>query len=105
MGADTMNDDQQDDLFDAELRRRLRRDAEPDDAGFSLRVMAALPLPAAPRRHVRLLRRMQWVAISLAACGAASLLASPVDTAHTLAGAALLALLIFWTVPNRWSRG
>jgi len=99
-----MNDDR-DDLFDAALRQRLQRDAEPDDAGFSLRVMAALPAPAAPRRRARLLRRVQWVAISLAACGAASLLVSPVDTAHMLAGAALLALLIFWTVPSRWSRG
>ncbi|RZL37493.1 MAG: hypothetical protein EOP35_08525 [Rubrivivax sp.] len=97
-----MNHD--DDPFDAALRRQLDEAAEPDDAGFSLRVMAALP-PPAPRRRARRVRQLQWLAISLAACGAALLLGTQGDAPQALAGMALMALLIFWAVPSRWSRG
>lgn len=103
--------DQRHDSLDTALRQRLHGDAEPADAGFSLRVMAALPaqaVPLAARRRARLVRQGRWLAISLAACGAASLLVGqgvPPDLPHALAGMALLALLVFWSVPSRWSRG
>lgn len=96
--------------FDDALRERLQDGGEPDDDGFSLRVMAALPSGVAPqqRRWARWVRRAQWVAISIAACGAAALLADgnrPLDTPHALAAVSLMALLIFWAIPSRWSRG
>jgi hypothetical protein len=102
--------DQADTPFETALRRQLRDAAEPDDAGFSLQVMAALPPHAAlqHRRWARRLRRARWLAISLAACGAAVLLtdgSTRLDTPHALAGASLVALLVFWAVPSRWSRG
>lgn len=91
------------------LREQLQAGDEPADAGFSLRVMAALPprVSAAQRRRARWLRWSQWGAITLAGCGAAMLLAGgpgPVDAAHLLAGLALVALLILWTVPSPWNR-
>lgn len=96
--------------FDAAIRQQLHSDAEPDDAGFSLRVMGALPdhAPLRRRRWARLIQRAQWVATSLAACGIAALLSGvngPLDMPHALAAVALMALLIFWSVPSRWSRG
>lgn len=91
------------------LHEWLHAGDEPADGGFSLRVMAALPprVGAARRRRARWLRWAQWVAISLAGCGAAALLTDgpgPPDAAHLLAGLVLVALLIFWTVPSRWNR-
>lgn len=105
-----MNDFDNDSRFDDALRAQLHGDGEPDDAGFSLRVMAVLPgyLPPEQRRWARWVRRAQWVAISAAACGAAGLLANDqgaLDTPHALAAVALVGLLIFWSVPSRWSRG
>jgi hypothetical protein len=98
-----------DDDFDSQLRRQLQGAAEPDDAGFSLRVMAALSPPEAldHRRWARAVRCVQWTAASLAACGAATLLsgAYPLDLPHTTAAATLLLLLTFWVIPSRWSRG
>lgn len=97
--------------FDEALREQLQRGGEPDDAGFSLRVMAALsPSGVSPqqRRLVRWVRRAQWVAVSVAACGAAALLAGgngQLDAPHALAALALVGLLIFWSIPTRWSRG
>ena len=98
------------DPIDAALRQQLHDDAEPDDAGFSLRVMAALPerVPHHRRRAARWIRVAHWVAASAAASGAAVLLSGashPPDVPHALAGLVLMALLIFWTVPSRWSRG
>lgn len=102
-------DDHDDDAFDAALRRQLREADEPDDAGFSLAVMQALPDPVSPeeRRWARWVRRAQWTAISAAAWGAAALLSTAhgtLDAPHVLAAVALVALLIFWSVPSRWSR-
>jgi hypothetical protein len=97
--------------FDDALRRQLQGDGEPDDDGFSLRVMAALaPKGVTPqqRRWARWVRRAQWAAISAAACGTAALLTSangPLYTPHVVAAVALVGLLIFWAVPSRWSRG
>lgn len=104
-----MNDIEEDTALDAALRTHLQREPEPDDAGFSLRVMAALPPAAAPARQrwVRWVRRAQWLALSLAACGAAALLsgsAGPLDGPHAVAAAALVGLLIYWSVPSRWTR-
>ena len=106
-----MNDlDPHDDTpLDAALHAHWHAGAAPDDAGFSLRVMAALPPQVTPaqRRWARWLRRAQWLAISLAGCGAASLLAVEPglqDEPRLLAGLALVGLLIFWTVPSRWNR-
>ncbi|MFT7774297.1 hypothetical protein [Roseateles sp.] len=95
--------------FDDTLRQQLQGGGEPNDAGFSLRVMAKLPAQVAPRQYrgARWVRRSQWAAISLAAYGAATLLAGaggPLDLPHGLAAVTLLGLLIFWSVPSRWNR-
>ena len=104
-----MNDIPDDLSLDTPLKAHLQREPEPDDAGFSLRVMAALPPAVAPaqRARVRWIRRAQWAAVSLAACGAAALLsgsAGPLDGPHAVAALALVALLIYWSVPSRWTR-
>ncbi|KQW44649.1 hypothetical protein ASD88_17885 [Pelomonas sp. Root662] len=97
--------------FDDALREQLQAGGEPDDAGFSLRVMAALPVYGVTprqRRWARWVRRAQWAAISFAACGAAALIGvghEPPDAPRALAAAALVGLLIFWSLPTRWSRG
>jgi len=98
--------DHHDPLDDA-LRQHLHG-AEPDDAGFSLRVMAALPAPSRRRRMDRWVRYANWLAASLAASGAAELLANTEGqpgTPQGLAALALIGLLVFWTIPSRWSRG
>ena len=105
------DDDNHDAAFDEALRAQLQDGGEPDDDGFSLRVMAALaPKGVSPqqRRWARWVRRAQWVAISVAAFGTAALLAGvngPLDTPHAVAAVALVGLLVFWSVPSRWSRG
>lgn len=97
--------------LDEALRQRFQDGSESDDDGFSLRVMAALaPKGVSPqqRRRARWVRRAQWVAISGAACGVAALMAAangPLDMPHALAAVALVGLLIFWSIPSRWSRG
>lgn len=97
--------------FDDALREQLHGGGEPDDDGFSLRVMAALtPSGVSPkqRRWARWVRRAQWVAISVAACGTAALMAGangPLDTPHLVGAVALVGLLVFWSIPSRWSRG
>ena len=107
----TTNHDDNDASFDDALREQFREGAEPDDDGFSLRVMAALaPRGVSPqqRRWARWVRQAQWMAVSVAACGAATLLAGthgPLDTPQVMATVALLGLLIFWSIPSRWSRG
>jgi hypothetical protein len=117
MGENTMttntnhDDDQHDSAFDEALRRQLQGDDEPADDGFSLRVMASLaPKGVTPqqRQWARWARRAQWTAISTAAFGTAALVAGgngPLETPHMVAAVALVALLIFWSVPSRWSRG
>jgi hypothetical protein len=101
-----------DDELDTALRQHLQAEIdEPADAGFSLAVLAALPAQQPPlelRRWARWLRSAQWAGISLSACGLAAISASDAtasDLPRTLATAALLGLLIFWSVPSRWSRG
>ncbi len=96
--------------LDAALRQHFHCDAEPTDDGFSQRVMAALPTRALQRRvrWLELLVHAQWTAISVAACGVAVLLSSGdgrVDVAHTVAAYTMIGLLIFWSIPSRWSRG
>lgn len=96
--------------FDKVLGQHFQREAEPDDEGFSQRVMAALP-PRAARRRVRWAEwalHAQWAAISVAAGGVAALL--PIGdggaaVTHTISAYTLLGLLIFWAIPSRWSRG
>ncbi|MEO3690483.1 hypothetical protein [Roseateles paludis] len=99
------------DAFDALLRTQLHAEPEPLDAGFSLRVMAALPTQT-PRRFApppalgRWLRIAQWSATSTAAAGLSAVFASPTlqaDPARALAGACLLGLVVFWSIPSRWS--
>lgn len=101
--------DTDDTPLDAALRAGWADAGEPADEGFSLRVMAALPAQPQPgrQRRARWLRRAHWLAMTLAAGGTADLTggwAGPLDAPHALAALALIALLIFWTVPNRWSR-
>lgn len=106
----TMNHDD-DSAFDDALRQQLQDGGEPADDGFSLQVMAALaPKGVTPqqRQWARWVRRAQWVAISAAALGTAALSAGangPLDTPHVVAAVALVGLLVFWSVPSRWSRG
>jgi hypothetical protein len=97
------------DPLDTQLRQLLQGGDELADAGFSLRVMAALPprVSAARRRRARWLRRAHWLAMSLAGSGAAALLAgagAPQDPAHVIGGLVLIGLLILWTLPSRWLR-
>ena len=102
--------DHLDNPLDTALRRDLQGAPEPDDAGFSLRVMAALPDRLAPsrRRRARWIKFAQWTASTLAACGAAAMFSTgtaTLDTPHALAAVTLMGLLIFWSIPSRWSRG
>lgn len=96
--------------FDSALRQHLHTQAEPEDDGFSLRVMAALP-PRAVQRRIRWVEWVeyaQWTAISVAAVGVATLMPTGdagVAITHSVAAYALIGLLIFWAVPSRWSRG
>ncbi|MDR7268267.1 hypothetical protein J2X20_000896 [Pelomonas saccharophila] len=110
----TMNhdDDKHDDsAFDEALRDQLLGSEEPADDGFSLRVMVALApkgVTSQQRRWARWVRRAQWTAISVAAFGTTALMADtngPLDTPHVVAAAALVGLLVFWSVPSRWTRG
>jgi hypothetical protein len=104
------DDNAMDTPLDSALRQLFNNEAEPDDDGFSQRVMAALPARVA-RRRVRWLEWVtlaQWAAMSLAASGTAALVlmhGGRVDSAHTVAGYSLLGLLVFWSIPSRWSRG
>lgn len=99
------------DPLDSALRGHLFGAQEPEDDGFSLRVMAALPRQRAARRRSRawLVTCAQWLATSLAAIGAATLLVSSsptsLNTPEGLAAMALTGLVIFWSIPSRWSRG
>lgn len=107
----TTNQNDCDPAFDDALRQQLHDTEEPADDGFSLRVMAALApkgVSAQQRRWARWIRRAQWVAISAAACGTAVLMASangPLETPQVMGAVALVGLLVFWSVPSRWSRG
>ncbi len=103
-------DNAMDTPFDTALRQHFQSDAEPDDEGFSQRVMAALPARAVPRRirYVELIEYAQWTATSLAACAAAALMPitdGRISVAHSVAAYTLIGLLIFWAIPSRWSRG
>jgi hypothetical protein len=102
-------DTAQDAAFDAALRRHFQSEAEPDDDGFSQRVMAELPAhPRPDARWVEWVERAQWTAMSLAACAIAiltSLTDSRAASAHSIAAYTLIGLLIFWAIPSRWSRG
>lgn len=96
--------------FDTALRQHFENEAQPDDDGFSQRVLAVLPARAV-RRHLRWgewVARAQWTAISLASCGVAALMpigVERVDVAQITAVYTLIGLLIFWSMPGRWSRG
>jgi anti-sigma factor RsiW len=112
MGEHTMTNQDDHSAFDQALRRQLREAAdEPADDGFSLRVMAALaPKGVTPeqRRWARWVLRAQWVAISAAALGTAALLVGAsgrLDVPDAVATVVLVGLLVFWSVPSRWSRG
>jgi hypothetical protein len=96
--------------FDTALEQHFQSEAEPDDDGFSQRVMVGLPERAVRRRvgWVEMVERARWTAISLAAFGVAAILPisdGRVDVAHNVTAYALIGLLIFWSIPSRWSRG
>jgi hypothetical protein len=99
-----------DSAFDAALQRHFQDVTEPDDSGFSERVIAALPARRSSggiRWHEWIVHA-QWTAISLAACGVVALTSisdGRASVAHNVAVYALLGLLIFWSIPSRWSRG
>jgi hypothetical protein len=99
-----------DDPFDNALRQHFQGEAEPDDNGFSQRVMTAVPARASRSRirWVEIVEHVQWIAISVAACGVAALMSmggERVSVAHNVAAYALIGLLVFWSIPSRWSRG
>ncbi len=96
--------------FDDALRSHFQSDREPDDNGFSQRVLAALPAQTGHRsaRWPHWALHAHWAAISLAGCGVAALASttdSRFDGAQGLATYALIGLLTFWAIPSRWSRG
>jgi hypothetical protein len=96
----------QDAAFDAALRQCFQSEAEPDDDGFSQRVMRALPArPAHQILWQEWVQRAQWTAMSLAACGIAILTSGTGAPAHSVAAYTLIGLLTFWAIPSRWSRG
>jgi hypothetical protein len=99
-----------DTALDTALRQHFQSEIEPDDDGFSERVMAELP--ARPSRHdirwVAWVERVQLTAISVAACGIAVVtsIADPREvTSLNVATYTLIGLLAFWAIPSRWSRG
>lgn len=117
------------DALDIALLQIMQAGTEPQDAGFSQRVMAALPNRADATRQQRqppghrLGRRLghrldhrslghwlepaQWAAASLAAVAAAALIAqgsARFDTPQEMAALALLGLMIFWSIPSQWNR-
>ena len=99
-----------DDSFDAALRQHLHGDPEPNDAGFSLRVMGTLPVQVTParRRYSRWITLVQWTLCTAAACGAAAMFATGLamkDAPHALATVTLTGLLVYWSIPSRWNRG
>jgi hypothetical protein len=96
--------------FDTALRQHFGSEAEPDDDGFSQRVLAVLPARTVRRnvRWVEWVARAQWTAISLASCGVAALMPisdERIDVAQITAAYTLIGLLVFWSIPSRWSRG
>jgi hypothetical protein len=96
--------------FDTALRQHFGSEAEPDDGGFSRRVLAVLPARDVRRnlRWAEWVVRAQWTAISLASCGVAALTPigdERVDVAQMTAAYTLIGLLLFWSIPGRWSRG
>jgi hypothetical protein len=108
--AKDTGDTPHDAAFDSALRQHFQSEAEPDDDGFSQRVMTALP--ARPARAndswVEWVERAQWAAMSVAA-SAIAILASSTDVSVTsapgIATYTLIGLLMFWAIPSRWSRG
>jgi hypothetical protein len=99
-----------DTALDTALRQHFQSETEPSDDGFSRRVMAALPTRPLRRnvRWVEWVKHAQWTAISMAACGVAALTSisdGRVAIAHNVATYTLICLLIFWSIPSRWSRG
>lgn len=99
-----------DTALDAALRQHFLNEAEPDDDGFSQRVMVALPSQDVRRRigWVEWVELARLTAVSLAGCGVAALMTvsdGGVEGAQMMAAYALIGLLIFWSIPSRWSRG
>jgi hypothetical protein len=102
--------DTMDTPFDAALRQHFHNETEPDDDGFTQRVMASLPVRALPRRirYLELVDYAHWTATSMVAAGAAALMPSgdlQVDVFQSIAVYTLIGLTIFWAIPSRWSRG
>ncbi len=89
--------------FDTQLQRQLQARPEPPDDGFNLRVMAALPRQRS-RRQVRLRRALRAAASSAMVLAALALAALPQlglpSIEQALATAALLALLLWWSLPQ-----
>jgi hypothetical protein len=97
------------DRFDEWLGVALRDQPEPEDAGFSLRVMAALPAQRTRRLPARTgftpaMRAAEIAAISTAALALGYLPLQGMGGLDALAAAcSLLALLLWWSLPQ--SRG
>lgn len=99
--------------LDRALRAHWAHAPEPPDDGFSQRVMAALPpRAAASRRNAQRwapwLNGARWTALALASMGAAALLApagAAPDASQQLAAACLIGLVVWWSLPGRWSTG
>jgi hypothetical protein len=94
--------------FDDWLKAALQQEPEPLDAGFSARVMTQLPAHA-PRRAARPRFSQAMRAAELAAISLVAMVLSLVPLQNlaaldaTLASVSLLALLLWWSLPQ--SRG
>ncbi len=98
------------DPFDLWLRDALHRDPEPDDAGFSLRVMAALPPHAPAAGRTAAPWRRQALALAMAAAGiglgALALFGGAWPWIEQgLAAGSLLGLLLWWSLPQTQDSG
>jgi hypothetical protein len=96
--------------FDTWLRTALQADGEPTDSGFAARLMAALPpqspapAPAPARRgSARWRRHAQSLCLGAAAVALALVLEPSAGLGaldQALASSCLLALLVWWSLPQ-----
>jgi hypothetical protein len=97
--------DATDSHFDQALRQALQASSEPDDGGFTQRVLHALPArqPQHASHWLSWAAPAQLTALSAAGCALAAMGVSS-DASHQIASSVLIGLLVLWSVPSRLSR-